>query len=142
MANLTAENTYTGDTRVEQGTLRIDHPYLADASDVYVATGGLFNLNFSGIDTIDGLYLDNVLQAAGTYGAAGTGTTLKAVSSREPACCGACPNQARSLCWPWASWGCWPMPGGGRSKQAADFELGSQSNCDPNSRKRLWQDCS
>ena len=75
--NVTNSFSYTGDTRVEQGTLRIDHSYLADASDVYLTTGAVFNLNFSGIDDVGGLYLDNLLQAAGTYGAVGTGADFE-----------------------------------------------------------------
>ena len=54
---LSGFNTYTGDTKVQGGTLSITNPYLADAADVLVSTGALFDLNFFGTDTIDSLYL-------------------------------------------------------------------------------------
>jgi autotransporter-associated beta strand protein len=70
---LTGSPTYTGDTRVEGGTLSIANAYLADGADVYLTTGSTFNLGFPGIDTIRSLYFDNVLQPPGTWGAPGSG---------------------------------------------------------------------
>jgi hypothetical protein len=69
-------NTYTGNTSVDAGTLSIAHPYLADTSDVLLLTGGIFNLNFAGSDTINRLFFDGVAQAVGTYGATGSGATF------------------------------------------------------------------
>jgi autotransporter-associated beta strand protein len=73
--NLTGVNTYTGDTKVEGGTLSITNAYLADAADVYLTTGSIFDLAFAATDTIDQLFIDNVAQAAGTWGGAGSGAT-------------------------------------------------------------------
>lgn len=74
LATLTSgSNSYTGDTKVQQGTLSITNPLLADGADVYLTTGALFNLDFAGTDTIRSLYVNNVPQATGTWGAAGSG---------------------------------------------------------------------
>lgn len=70
---LSAINTYTGDTKIEAGTLRINHAYLADTADVYLKTGATFDLNFTGTDAIRALFFDDVMQAAGTWGAPGSG---------------------------------------------------------------------
>ncbi len=67
--------TYTGDTKIEGGTLSISNAYLADAADVYLSTGSIFNLNFAGTDTIDSLFFDNVGQATGTWGSPSSGAT-------------------------------------------------------------------
>jgi autotransporter-associated beta strand protein len=70
---LTGTNAYSGDTRVEGGTLSISNAFLADMADVHVGNGALFNLNFSGTDTIDALFLGGVPRAPGTWGGAGSG---------------------------------------------------------------------
>jgi autotransporter-associated beta strand protein len=72
---LTGANAYSGDTRVEGGTLSIGNAFLADAADVHVGSGALFNLNFSGTDTIDALFLGGIPRAPGTWGGAGSGAT-------------------------------------------------------------------
>jgi autotransporter-associated beta strand protein len=69
----TATNTYSGNTTVSGGTLSITHAYLADAADVYLSTGSIFNLNFAATDTIRSLYLNGVGQATGTWGGTGSG---------------------------------------------------------------------
>ena len=69
LLTLSNTNTYFGDTTVSLGTLSISNPYLADAADVYMTTGGLFNLNTAAAtDTINQLFFDGVAQAAGTWG--------------------------------------------------------------------------
>jgi autotransporter-associated beta strand protein len=68
-------NTYTGDTHVDGGILSISNSYLANAADVYLKTGGKFDLNFVGSDTIDSLFFDGAAQALGTWGATGSGAT-------------------------------------------------------------------
>jgi autotransporter-associated beta strand protein len=78
---LTGANTYTGDTKVLGGTLAIGTvgspatPWLADGADVYLtSTGAGLALNFpttGTTDTIRSLYIDGVLQAAGTWGNSG-----------------------------------------------------------------------
>jgi autotransporter-associated beta strand protein len=70
---LTAINTYGSDTKVQGGTLSISNAYLADAADVYLTTGSIFNLNFAATDTIRSLFVDNAQQAAGTWGGTGSG---------------------------------------------------------------------
>lgn len=69
--------TYTGDTAIDQGTLSIGSAYLADASDVYMMPGAFFDLTFAGSDTIDEFFINNVSQAAGTWGAIGSGATFE-----------------------------------------------------------------
>jgi autotransporter-associated beta strand protein len=70
---LTAINTYGSDTKVQGGTLSVSNAYLADAADVYLTTGSIFNLNFAATDTIRSLFVDNTQQAAGTWGGTGSG---------------------------------------------------------------------
>lgn len=65
---MSGANTYTGDTFVNQGTLSKTKKTFADSADVYLASTGTLNLAFSGGDAIDELYIDNALQAAGTWG--------------------------------------------------------------------------
>jgi len=69
---LTGANTYTGDTKVQGGTLSISNAYLADAADVYLSTGSIFNLTFATTDTIRSLFIDGIGQATGTWGAIGS----------------------------------------------------------------------
>ncbi|HEX2477059.1 MAG TPA: autotransporter-associated beta strand repeat-containing protein [Lacipirellulaceae bacterium] len=71
---LTATNSYTGDTVVQEGPLRINHPSLSDTADVYLSTVAFINLNFtSGEDVIDSLFIDGVSQHVGIWGAVGSG---------------------------------------------------------------------
>ncbi len=70
---LTANNTYTGDTTVLDGTLSLQNDFLADLADVFLTTGGFLNLDFIGTDTIDSLFIDGSTQAVGTWGAIGSG---------------------------------------------------------------------
>jgi autotransporter-associated beta strand protein len=66
-------NTYAGDTIVEEGTLRIYSPYLSDAADIYLTTGGILNLNIgTATDVIDSLFIDGVMQKAGIWGPDGS----------------------------------------------------------------------
>ncbi len=60
--------SYTGDTKVNSGTLSILNPTLglADTADVLVSTGALFDLNFAGTDTVDALYLGGSPKLAGS----------------------------------------------------------------------------
>ena len=70
---LSGSNTYSGDTSVEAGTLSITSAFLEDTADVYLLSGVIFDLDFLGIDTIDSLFIDNLSQATGTWGAIGSG---------------------------------------------------------------------
>jgi autotransporter-associated beta strand protein len=66
--------SYTGDTIVQAGALRINQPSLANAADLYLATSAFINLNFtSGPDVIDSLFIDGVSQPAGIWGPVGSG---------------------------------------------------------------------
>jgi len=71
--SLSGTPTYAGDTRIQAGTLSIANPYLANGADVYLSTGSTFNLSFAGTDIIRSLYIDDMMQAPGTYGAPGSG---------------------------------------------------------------------
>ena len=68
-------NTYNGNTTVDAGTLQIDSAFLASTSTVSIASGALMNLNYSGTDTVDALYLNGVAQANGVYGASSLGSS-------------------------------------------------------------------
>ncbi len=73
---LSASNSYLGDTMVNGGTLTIDYPYLAAASNVWINNsvfGSTLDLNYNGTDTINALYIDGVAQAAGIWGGPGSG---------------------------------------------------------------------
>ena len=77
---LTATNTYTGGTSVTGGTLRISKPYLANSSAIVIGATAKLDLNFDETlvqvsDTVSTLTIDGVQQAAGIYGATGSGAT-------------------------------------------------------------------
>lgn len=66
---LAAGTLYTGTTAISNGTLSVSESFLSDAADVYVSSNAVFNLNFSGTDTIRSLYIGGVLQERGrSYG--------------------------------------------------------------------------
>ncbi|MCX6879085.1 MAG: autotransporter-associated beta strand repeat-containing protein [Verrucomicrobia bacterium] len=66
---LGANNTYTGNTLVSNGTLALSQPYLADSSAVTIATGAVLNLAHYSNDTIAALTLGGIAQGPGTYNA-------------------------------------------------------------------------
>jgi autotransporter-associated beta strand protein len=70
-------NIYTGDTSVLDGTLSINNAYLDELADVYLATGAIFNLNFTDTNTIDSLFIDGVSQVVGTWGSPASAATNK-----------------------------------------------------------------
>ena len=70
---LSAGDAYDGDTRVLVGTLVLPTAFLSDQSDVYLTTGGVLNLTFSGTNTIGQLYLDDAEQGPGVYNASTPG---------------------------------------------------------------------
>jgi autotransporter-associated beta strand protein len=70
---LIGANSYTGNTVVQAGTLRFHQPSLTSTSDVFLTTGGVLNLNFTGSpNVIDLLFIDGVSQPAGIWGAVGS----------------------------------------------------------------------
>lgn len=70
---LIGPSSYTGTTRVEQGELQLDTPYLALASTVEIEAAGTLNLQFDGSDTIGGLTLAGSAMPDGIYAAVGNG---------------------------------------------------------------------
>jgi fibronectin-binding autotransporter adhesin len=78
--SVTAPNTYTGDTLITDGTLRINQPYLANSSAVAIGATAILDLNFDETDgavtdSVDTLTINGVQQPAGVYGASGSGAT-------------------------------------------------------------------
>lgn len=70
---LTGANTYTGNTTVNNGVLKINNPFLALGSSVIIDSTGQLELNFTGTNVVSGLTLAGVAQPNGTYGASGSG---------------------------------------------------------------------
>ena len=70
---LQVANTYTGATRVAEGTLSLGTASLADGSTVKIDSEGFLMLDHELTDTINGLVLDDVEQGAGIYGAIDSG---------------------------------------------------------------------
>jgi fibronectin-binding autotransporter adhesin len=73
---MSASNSYTGDTLVDGGTLILDYPDLAATSHAWVdnlSSGGILDLNYSGTDNINALYIAGVAQAPGIWGGPGSG---------------------------------------------------------------------
>ena len=71
--SMNGAKSYAGDTKIESGVLSTNSVSLADAADVYLLTGSIFNLNFAGPDVVDSLFVNGVSQATGTWGGAGSG---------------------------------------------------------------------
>jgi autotransporter-associated beta strand protein len=65
--------TYTGDTQVQEGVLRLEQASLADGADVRMIASGKLNLAYTGTDTVRAFYIDDQLQFAGVWGAIGSG---------------------------------------------------------------------
>ncbi len=88
---LSGANTSTGDTTVSEGTLTLAAANPAnDSSAVAIASGATLNLDFSGTDTVDSLFLGGVQQASGVYDSSNsggliTGTGSLTVASDPPA---------------------------------------------------------
>ncbi|MBN8456982.1 MAG: autotransporter-associated beta strand repeat-containing protein [Verrucomicrobia bacterium] len=82
---LSASNSYTGNTWVTAGTLILgngtNHSGLADGADVIVESGAALELNFSGTDTIDELWLGGVAMSPGTYNSGNSGGFITGTGS-------------------------------------------------------------
>ena len=72
---LSGANTYTGLTKVAGGTLALSHAGSLGGGALDISSGATVALNFTGTRRISALTLATVAQAAGTYGAAGSGAT-------------------------------------------------------------------
>ena len=121
MQILTGSPTYTGDTRIQGGILSIANPYLANTADIYLTSGSTFNLSFVGTDAIRSLYINNILQIPGTWGAPGSGaqftTVLLSGTGRLGPTIGAVPEPQTILLLACASW--FPLHRRGRSRPAS-----------------------
>jgi len=75
--HINRSNSYTGNTTVNAGTLRLGNGSnstgLADGADLIVAVGATLHLDYSGTDTIDELWLGGVRKSPGVYSAANGG---------------------------------------------------------------------
>ncbi len=70
--SLTGTNTYTGTTTVTAGTLAVNGTALADSSSLVIDGGVIVP---TGTETVDNLFFGATQQAAGTWGATGSGAT-------------------------------------------------------------------
>lgn len=82
---LSGANTYSGMTWVAEGTLSMADATLADSADVTIdeSYGALLELNHSVVDTVRGLWIDDVEMDPGIYRSAdgsGDGTVLSALA--------------------------------------------------------------
>lgn len=69
-AEINGARSYSGDTDILGGTLKIAQINAADDNATFrLANGSTLNLTYSGTDTIDRLFIDGVQQPAGVYGA-------------------------------------------------------------------------
>ncbi|WP_265594840.1 autotransporter-associated beta strand repeat-containing protein [Haloferula sp. BvORR071] len=74
---LNGTNTYTGDTIVSAGSLTLATASLANAADVRIGASAVLNLGHALTDDVRSLYIDGVLQAAGTWGSLSSTATNK-----------------------------------------------------------------
>lgn len=74
---LTGDNSYTGNTTVEEGTLILAVDSLDDFSTVSIAAGAVLDLTHGEGDTVDALFLDGVQVAAGSYGGTASAAVTK-----------------------------------------------------------------
>ena len=96
--SLTNSNTYNGGTLINAGTVAASKDgvfgagsvslsggsvtltlsggatqnYISDSADLSVVSGNVINLNFTGTDVVNSLFVDGVAQAPGVYGSGGT----------------------------------------------------------------------
>jgi autotransporter-associated beta strand protein len=64
---LSVAPAYNGNTTVSSGTLSLAVSGLADSSDVNLGSAATLDLNFTGTDTVNGLFINGVPQPAGVY---------------------------------------------------------------------------
>jgi autotransporter-associated beta strand protein len=70
---ISAANTFTGTTTVNAGVLAVDGDSLADAGDLIIDGGAV--APSGGTEVVNKLFFGGVQQAAGTWGASGSGAT-------------------------------------------------------------------
>lgn len=74
---LSGANTYQGNTIVSAGTLSSTTASFGDFSSINIVGTSILDLNFLGTDTIGVFYLDGIAQAAGVWGAIGSGAQFQ-----------------------------------------------------------------
>ncbi|MGC4014754.1 MAG: autotransporter-associated beta strand repeat-containing protein [Luteolibacter sp.] len=67
--------SYTGDTTVNAGTLSLTNATLSNTANVNLGSAAILDLPHGAEDTVNQLYINGVLQVAGTWGATGSGAT-------------------------------------------------------------------
>ncbi len=77
---LSGANTFTGDITVNGGTLSVNSAFLSSGADVSLFNGSVFDLGFSGTNSISMLFINGAAQVIGTYGAIGSGATYQLAS--------------------------------------------------------------
>jgi autotransporter-associated beta strand protein len=78
IVTLSGTNSYSGETRVVTGTLKLSgSAQINDFSTVRIDTGAVLHLDFAGTDTVGALNLGGDPKAAGTYGSATSSATNK-----------------------------------------------------------------
>lgn len=86
---LSAQNTYTGNTTVEAGTMRLQLPKLADTSILTIGTTAdspaVLDLPNSGTDVVAALIIDGESKSAGVYNSSNTGGAITGNGSIEVA---------------------------------------------------------
>jgi len=65
--SLSGANTYTGETRVDAGTIRLANPLSQPFTTVRIAAGAVLNLDFTGITAVKALYTNGVAVANGSH---------------------------------------------------------------------------
>jgi len=71
-------NTYTGNTTISAGTLQLNAASLANGANVLLSTGATLNLNFTGSDVVNALFIDGARMPSGKWGPIGSIVALGA----------------------------------------------------------------
>ena len=76
---LSSATGYDGDIVVQQGTLAIAGPFLADSADLFLSAGATLALDFTGpFDIVGAAYVEGFALAAGVWGSPGSGAQFTA----------------------------------------------------------------
>jgi len=83
LLTLSGNNTYTGDTTVQVGTLEVANPVLYTNSTVSIGSGASIQLDFAGMNQIKSLVLNGVAQPAGIYNSSTPGGYITGTGSLQ-----------------------------------------------------------